>query len=315
MQHSAGNTSRPKLSVIVVFYNMRREARRTLLSLTTGYQRGLAESDYEVIALDSASSEPLDGKWVESLQPNFRHHYVESAWPSPCRALNRGAELARAPTLVNLIDGARILSPGILALMLMAQSSFDQPFVYTIGMHLGREVQNDALAHGYDQRAEDALLSSVPWEHDGYQLFRISCLAGSAKLGYLNPFRESNCFAVDKRLLASLGGFDERFRSPGGGLVNLDIFSRLHNAAGVQNILLVGEATFHQFHGGVASNVAPKDHPWRAFQAEYTSIRGKPFDRHAVRSPPFLLGELRPEALPFFLPPELDSGSAVRPAR
>ena len=64
---------KPKLSVVIVFFNMRREATRTLHSLTTAYQRDIAIDDYEVIALDSSSTEALDGDWVESLQKNFKY--------------------------------------------------------------------------------------------------------------------------------------------------------------------------------------------------------------------------------------------------
>ena len=37
------------LTVVVVFYNMRREAARTLHSLTRAYQRGIEDLDYEVL--------------------------------------------------------------------------------------------------------------------------------------------------------------------------------------------------------------------------------------------------------------------------
>ena len=84
----------PKLSIVVAFFNMQREAIRTLYSLTTKYQLSINESDYEVIVLDSNSSEPLDPKWIESIQDNFTYRYVESEWPTPCRAMNVGIEMA-----------------------------------------------------------------------------------------------------------------------------------------------------------------------------------------------------------------------------
>ena len=48
-----------RLSIIVIFFDMRREASRTLYSLSDIYQRGISASDYEVIAIDNASSRPL----------------------------------------------------------------------------------------------------------------------------------------------------------------------------------------------------------------------------------------------------------------
>ena len=64
-------TPRPKLSVVVIFYNMRREAARTLYSLTPRYQQGISEDDYEVLVIDSGSQEPLDENHVTSLQAEF----------------------------------------------------------------------------------------------------------------------------------------------------------------------------------------------------------------------------------------------------
>ena len=42
-------------TVVVVFYNMRREAERTLRSLSRGYQEGLDEVSYEVLAVENGS--------------------------------------------------------------------------------------------------------------------------------------------------------------------------------------------------------------------------------------------------------------------
>ena len=42
---------KPKVSVVVVVYNMPREARRTLHSLSAEYQRHIDADDYEVIDL------------------------------------------------------------------------------------------------------------------------------------------------------------------------------------------------------------------------------------------------------------------------
>ncbi len=59
----------------------------------------------------------------------------------------------------------------------------------------------------------------------------------------------------------AMGGLDERFDTPGGGLANLDFFNRVHEREALRPIMLLGEATFHQFHGGVASNAPISRHP------------------------------------------------------
>lgn len=293
---------RPKLSVIIIFYNMRREAARTLHSLTTKYQRDIAEEDYEVIAIDSNSTEPVEKAWVEGIQGNFQYHFIPADDPTPNRALNLGAQIAKAPVLVNLIDGARILSPGILSNILRAEQAFEYPFTYTVGMHLGHKRQNDAVMEGYNQAVEDELLNTVPWETDGYSLFRISCLAGSSKEGFLFPVYESNCFGIHRDVLADVGGFDERFVARGGGLVNLDVFRQLMLHSRTTPVMQIGEATFHQFHGGVATNVPTPENPWDEFDGEYERIRGENFQFIGYPRQPFFFGELHPDSRRFFLP-------------
>ncbi len=268
----------PVLSIVVVFYDMRREAERTLYSLTPEYQRGVAATAYEVIAVDNGSSVPLDPDWVRRFGPHFHYQFYHANTPSPCAALNAMARVARGRYLMCCIDGARLLSPGILRHALQVLPLFTHPFVYTLGMHLGRELQNQALLNGYNQQVEDALLDSVDWRRDGYRLFDIACLAGSSSKGPFGVMTESNCFALRKTDYLTLGGYDERFESPGGGLCNLDWFNRIHDSAWFQPIRLLGEATFHQFHGGVATNVPPNQHPWLTMAEEYRMIRGKNFE-------------------------------------
>ena len=63
------------LSVVVVFYNMRREAARTLHSLSRAYQQGIDDLDYEVIVVENGSvaDQRLGEEFVESFGPEFRY--------------------------------------------------------------------------------------------------------------------------------------------------------------------------------------------------------------------------------------------------
>jgi len=60
--------------------------------------------------------------------------------------------------------------------------------------------------------------------------------------------------------------------------------------------MLLGEGSFHQFHGGVATNTPKSEHPGPGFAAEYAEIRGRnyavPERRHQY------LGDLPPQAMP-----------------
>lgn len=280
------------LSVVVIFYNMRREAARTLYSLSKQYQKSSDRFQYEVIAVDSGSPEPLDEAAVKNMGENFRYQYFDAHTPSPCEALNYGVNLAKGRLVTLCIDGARILSPGILHYSMLASRLSEDPFIYTLGMHIGLKPQPDLAEENYSQIDEDKLIASVDWKKDGYSLFDISSVALSSGKGYLSKLTESNCVTMRRSVYQEIGGFDERFESPGGGLTNLDFFNRINEMADVHPILLLGEATFHQFHNGTATNVPRKDHPWEKMAAEYSMIRGKSFKPY-YRQPTFF-GSIHP---------------------
>lgn len=285
--------SNPKMSVIVNFFNMQREAERTLFSLTPQYQQGVGFEEYEVIAIDNGSSEPLDEKSVKDFSENFTYLYFETDSPSPCAAMNYAISKAKADLVICCIDGARVLSPGILKYTLAASKLHAHPFIYTIGMHIGPHLQNYLVVAGYNQGIEDKLLSTVNWQRNGYELFKISSVAMSSKNGFYSKINESNCFSLRKKDLIDLGGFDERFNSAGGGLVNLDLFNMMHEDKKFSPIMLLGEATFHQFHHGVATNVPMEEHPANKMIQEYAVIKGKSF-KYLHRQPEYY-GWLSPE--------------------
>jgi glycosyltransferase involved in cell wall biosynthesis len=287
----------PKLSVIVIVHDMRREAPRTLFSLSPTYQRGVEADDYEVIVVENGSTAPLSKDEVQRIAPSFSYRWHGTSSASPAEAVNLGVELARAERVAVCVDGARILSPGIVRYMLAAFRAFANPFVCTLGWHLGAEVQNISITKGYEQAVEDRLLDSVDWRANGYALFSISALALSCREGWFSTIAESNCFALGRNEFVRLGGFCEAFNSPGGGLVNLDFFSLACSAPEVTPVLLLGEGTFHQFHGGIATNVSMANHPWDKFHEEYVRIRGKPYAPPVFN--PDYLGRLSPEARRF----------------
>ena len=76
-----------RLSVIVIFHNMKREAARTLYSLSTAHQRGVRGQDYEIIAVDNGSAQPLGADFVEGFGPNLRLIRHETNSVSPVAAI------------------------------------------------------------------------------------------------------------------------------------------------------------------------------------------------------------------------------------
>jgi len=283
------------LSVVVNFFNNRREARNTLHSLSARYQRGAKDLDYEVIAVDNGSPEPLREEEVRAYGANFRHRFVRDAAVSPAAAINTACREAAGDQLMVIIDGAHILSPGVFDLAGRALNAFPSAFVATVPFHLGPKHQYDSVLEGYNQQVEDDVLDSLGWREDGYRLYSATAAFADASEGWFGKLYESGCFALRKADYLALGGFDERFQSPGGGLVNLDLFRRALSVDTLQYVVLLGEGTFHQFHGGVTTN-APRDRqPWASFEREYARIRGEPYRRVARR--PLLLGSIPPEAM------------------
>ena len=286
---------------------MRREAQRSLLSLSKRYQLGVGNLEYEVIAIDNGSPEPLDQAAVQSFGPEFRYHFFETTSKSPAAALNFGVRQARARHVTIMVDGAHILTPRLLWCTATAMGDFANPLIATVSLSLGGAPTMLNLATGtpmptaviptspqeaaaWDQAAEDRLLTTVDWQRNGYDLFRLARSFNDAAMGWFGCLFESSCFTITREWFEKLGGFDERFAVPGGGLVSLDLFQRAVARPEIMYALLLGEATFHQYHGTGSKST------WEAFNAEYRAIRGADFKR-IVRMPAYF-GHFAPQALP-----------------
>ncbi len=245
----------PKLSIVVVCYEMARQIENTLRSLLPPYQREIAAEDYEIILVDNGSSRMLDER-VQKLSPNLHYVYVPpaEASPNPAAALNRGAALARGELLCLMIDGARLVTPGVLAWGRRLMGLGQETVVEVRGWHLGPKFQPESVAEGYDEKAERELLDGARWQENGYRLFDISAISAQTRFGLSALTGESNCLFMTREFFGRLGGMDERSPTPGGGLVNLDFFGRAVTAATTVYTIL-GEGTFHQVHGGAATGL------------------------------------------------------------
>lgn len=285
------------LSFIVVAYNMDRELPRTLKSLSKSYQQGAQGIDYEVLVVDNGSQPSFGSTRVVANGDYFRYIYLENASESPAHALNYGVEQSRGTIVCMMIDGARIASPGIARWALSAFRAFDDPTVAVLGWHLGPRIQNQSVNQGYNQDREDSLLEQIAFPDDGYRLFEISVFASSCGWGWFLPFPESNAVFLRKKSYWNIGGYDERFDVPGGGLLNLDFYRRAVLRDDRESVILLGEGLFHQIHGGIATNTREEDlrRKFQSWRAQYKEIRGADFMPPKKR--PIYLGTVPPTAL------------------
>src|SRR5687767_1804583 len=116
---------------------MPEQARRTLYTLSSEYQREAPAADYEVIVVENASERLLGREAAESSGPNVRYFLRHDASHTPVSAMNFAASQARGTMLGVLVDGARLLSPGIVRLALMARGAAENAVVAVPGYHLG----------------------------------------------------------------------------------------------------------------------------------------------------------------------------------
>ena len=278
------------LSIIVVSYNMARELPRTLRSLSPALQQGVAANDYEIIVVDNGSAEPPSAEAAASWSSNARVMAIGAgAERSPVRAINQALQACRGALVGVFVDGARMASPGVLGGAVAAAKLHPAPAIGVYSFHLGPDVQSRSVQTGYDQAAEDALLAGVAWEQDPYRLFDIAVFAESSASGWFTAPAETNALFMRREHWIALGGFDPAFQSPGGGLANLDLWARICGSPDMQPCLLLGEATFHQIHGGVATNAARS--PWDDFHAEYVRIRGRDYQKPDIA--PLLVGRFQ----------------------
>jgi glycosyltransferase involved in cell wall biosynthesis len=266
-----------KLSIVVVSYKMARQIGNTIRSLRSPYQVDVQNEEIEILLVDNGSPEPLSEE-VWSGMTNLTYSYIQpvAAKPSPALAINRAVSLARAPNVCVMIDGARMVTPGALRWGLRLLDLSPRSFIEVRGWHLGPKWQPESVMEGYDHERETLLLQETRWWENGYRLFDIAASTPQTKFGLSVPAAESNCFFMSREFFERLGGFDERYGEPGGGLVNLDFYARAVAAAD-QVWTILGEGTFHQVHGGAATGLATQElhQALKRWRTESEELRGK----------------------------------------
>jgi len=264
---------------------MQRAAPRTVRSLLASYQHGINSEDFEILVVENGSTLPLSEQEVTSLGSNIRYFYLTDPPPSPAHAINFAVSRARGNVLSIMVDGAHMLTPGVLKHALQLFQSMINPIVVTLPFFLGPGPQMETVQQGYNEDEEDKLLDSINWPEDGYRLFeigtpfRIEPKGVRPKQLWLVRQFESNCLFVRRTSFLKVGGCNECFDIPGGGILIPDLYLQLCRMEDAELVQLMGEASFHQLHGGTTTNVTREvqKEKWQAYLRQYELVRGEPF--------------------------------------
>lgn len=279
-QYEQQGTGKLKLSIIVITYEMARELPRTLESLQRQYQLACEDIEYEVLVIDNGSPNPVTEDKISSKGREFKSFYLDSPPPSPAYALNFGVEQAQGELICVMIDGAHLLTPGIINKALASFNAVPGAVAAIRYFYLGPGEQNETIEQGYNKEEEDRLLEEIRWPSDGYRLFEIGTpliYKDFPIYTWLYTPVESNCLFMRRENWYDIGGADERFDLPGGGFLNLDLFKRACDHPNAQPVMIIGEGSFHQLHGGVTTNASKELQKQRieTYKQQYREIRGR----------------------------------------
>jgi len=285
----------PRLSIVVIVYRMAEQALNTIYTLSIQHQKGVAEQDYEIVVVENRSDETVDTKRLFALGNNIHYVLRDESGVSPAAAINVGLGLCQAPFIGLLIDGARMVTPRIIQYALMAQAVHHDALVAVPGYNLGPDLHHLNKQINYNEETERALLQTIPWKNDGYQLFNICNIGEANPRGVFQPFMECNCLFTSKDNWNRIGGADEAFQFPGGGGLNLHLYRRLGILKEMEYFfILPGEGSFHQYHGGVSTTeredreemfLSPRSQLESCWNGKFKGLEREPVLLGAVTAP------------------------------
>ena len=288
----------PTLSIIVIVYNMPRQAMNTLYSFSAAHQWNVSSDQYEVIVIENRSDNNLDAQAVEALGENFHYFIRDEDSVSPAGAINFGFEQARGEFIGLVVDGARMVTPRVIEYTLMGLMMDPEALVITPCHNIGPQEQHFSDSNGYSETVEIELLADVKWQQHGYRLFDCSSVGGANLNGIFHPLMESNCMFVSAKKFKAIGGADMRFQLPGGGALNLHTYCLLGKQPDTRLIVLAGEGSFHQYHGGVTTSEKPEREA--LLQRQIDQLHSLWDGQYQVlHREPMLLGAITSHALPF----------------
>ncbi len=286
---NAGSREFDGISFVIVAYNIPKQLVRTLTSCTPFYQ-DIEPSRLEIIIIDNGSDVPLELSDFKGFPRVSRVIRVDGR-PSPVFGLNLGIAEAKFSNIALMIDGAHMLTPGVVKNARSVLEFMRRPVINVPQYILGAASQNlRSINNAYEQETED--LKDLGWPLNGYALLDYAVIAGeNPNKQYLDAI-ETNCLITTKEVLAECGGYDEGFDEAGAGLANIEIFNRLCHDPMNQYVTLPGEGSFHQDHGGTTTSLSSeeRDKLVKTYYEKYKSVTGD--DRNFSLRGPFVFGDV-----------------------
>lgn len=282
------------ISIVICAYNIPKQLVRTLKSCRPLYQ-SINRKELEVIIIDNGSKPRIR---IEDLKQDFG--FVSQVirvddHPSPVFGLNMGIKAAKFDLIGVMIDGAHILSPGICRHAKTIFELMPRPVISVPQYYLGDVSQNlYTPANAFQE--EEGLLKKIKWPENGYSLFNRATIPGEHHQKSLFNYQETNCLISTRAVFEDCGAFDERFDEPGAGLANFEIYQRLVNHPTNEFVLLAGEGSFHQNHGGITTGADRQTRQERVAEyfRKYEAITGH--EAMVISKPPFMFGTVRKAA-------------------
>lgn len=290
----------PRISVLVIVFDMPHQAMNTVRSLSVRHQKNVREEDYEILVVENESERMLNAEAVCALGGNVRYVRRQEVGISPAPAINEGLSQVRAPVVGLLIDGARMVTPRVIEYALMAHAVAPDALTAVPGYFIGPCEHQCAAEHGYTETDEAELMRRIRWQENPYRLFDVCTMSAANPRGIFVPFVESNCFFTSRANFDRVGGADERFNLAGGGALNMYLFRRIGLLPECSHfVVLPGEGSFHQLHGGVTTSAVDKrEILLQSFSEQLNRIYGSEHFRSLMREP-MLLGAVGSKAQRF----------------
>ena len=249
------------------------------------YQRGIEDLDYEVHRrrerlgagpaarrrLRRAASGPSSATSTWAPTAHARRRPSPSTGASPT---------ARGETVALMIDGAHVLTPGVLHYGMPGCRAYEPASWPPSSGTSGPASRATRCSRATTRRSRTGSSTQIQWPDDGYRLFEIGHFIGDRDwfdgiVGEQLPLRAPQAARAGRAASTTAS------RWPGGGYANLDLFERLGPTPGRHAWRrILGEGSFHQFHGGTTTNVADVDdrrHRVAPTASTSRELRGRPF--------------------------------------